>query len=175
MRKLTLLRHAKSSWTDSAAADIDRPLAPRGHKAALKIGSFIADNTLSPDLILCSPARRTRETLAHIRPFFKGKPEIRLEHAIYSAGLGDGIIAYLQTLSEPAHVMVIGHNPTLQHMALALAKPDSHPGYAAIERKYPTAGLAHIEFDIDRWIKLETRGRLVHYIVPKELMSREKA
>ncbi|MCR9212682.1 MAG: histidine phosphatase family protein [Proteobacteria bacterium] len=170
MRKLTLLRHAKSSWTDHAIADFDRPLAPRGRKAAVKIGLYLAETGLSPDFILCSPAKRTRETLAKITPFLTHKYDIKLERSIYSAGSGGGVISYLKSAPlSSEHVLVIGHNPTMQQLALDLATPEADSRYSDIERKFPTAALAHIEFDIPDWKSLRSRGRLVHYIVPKEL------
>lgn len=170
MRKLTLLRHAKSSWTDPAVADFDRPLAPRGRKAAVKMGLFLAERDLEPDFILCSPAKRTRETLAKITPFLTREYDIRLERSIYSAGSGGGIISYLKSAPLTSqHVLVIGHNPTMQQLALDLATPEPDSRYADIERKFPTAALAHIEFDIADWKQLKSRGRLIHYVMPKEL------
>lgn len=170
MRKLTLLRHAKSSWTDPAIADFDRPLAPRGRKAAIKVGLFLAEHDLAPDLVLCSPAKRTRETLAKITPFLTNEFEVRLERSVYSAGTGGGIISYLKTIPiESRHVLVIGHNPTVQQLALDLATPEPDNRYAEIQRKFPTAALAHIEFDVTDWKDLHGRGRLLHYVIPRDL------
>ncbi|MEX1034860.1 MAG: histidine phosphatase family protein [Sneathiella sp.] len=170
MRKLTLLRHAKSSWTDHARADIDRPLTSRGRRGALKIGSFMADNGIFPDLILCSPSRRTRETLSQINPFLPDGTEVQIEKSIYSAGHGDGLICYLKSSAiEEAHVMIIGHNPTMQQMALNLATPSAENGYSRIEAKYPTAALTQIKFEIDDWSQLKGRGELLHFVTPKML------
>ena len=169
MRKLTLLRHAKSSWADPAKADIDRPLTSRGRRDAIKIGVFLAEHRLFPDFILCSTSRRTVETLAQIKPFLPDGVEIEMDRAVYSAGQGSGLIALLKSATiDDAHVMIIGHNPTMQQLALSLASP-TDPGYERIEQKYPTAGLTHIEFDIDDWHKLSGRGRLKHFITPKML------
>jgi phosphohistidine phosphatase len=170
MRKLTLLRHAKSSWADPGTADIDRPLTSRGRQAALKIGLFLAENKIFPDFILCSPSHRTRETLAQIKPFLPDGVEIEIERAAYSAGQGSGLVSHLKSSNiEDEHVMIIGHNPTMQQLALDLAKPAPDNGYSRIEKKYPTAALTHIEFDIDDWRDLKGRGRLVHFVTPKKL------
>ena len=170
MRKLTLLRHAKSSWADPANADIDRPLTSRGRRDALKIGAFIAEKKLFPDLILCSPSHRTRETLAQIKPFLPDGVEIEIERAIYSAGQGGGLVAHLKSAGiEDEHVMIVGHNPTMQQLALDLAKPSPDNSYSLIEKKYPTGALTHIEFDITDWRELKGRGRLVHFVTPKML------
>lgn len=170
MRKLTLLRHAKSSWSDRAKADIDRPLSARGRRGALKIGTYIEKNKIFPDLILCSPSRRTRETLAQIDPFLPDGTEVKIEKSIYSAGTGSGLIAYLKSSAiEEVHVMIIGHNPTMQQMALDLAERTADNGYDLIERKYPTGALTQIKFDIDDWRDLGGRGKLAHFITPKML------
>lgn len=170
MRKLTLLRHAKSSWSDRARADIDRPLTSKGRKGALKVGTYIEKNRIFPDLILCSPSRRTRETLAQIDPFLPDGTEVRIEPSIYSAGNGSGLVAFLKSSAiEEAHVMIIGHNPTMQQMALDLAERTPDNGYDRIEKKYPTAALTQIRFDIDDWRELDGRGKLGHFVTPKML------
>lgn len=175
MRKLTLLRHAKSSWSDRTRSDIDRPLTGRGRRAALKIGTYISRNAIFPDLILCSPAKRTRETLAQIAPFLPDGTEVQIEKSIYSAGEGSGLVSYLKgSAIDEAHVMIIGHNPTMQQMALALARPAPDNGYRQIEMKYPTAALTHIRFDIPTWRQLDGRGELVHYVTPKMLPGGEE-
>lgn len=170
MRKLTLLRHAKSSWVDPAKADFDRPLAPKGRRAALKIGAFIEKHQLAPDLILCSPAQRTRETLARIAPFMNQNTDIQMERSIYSAGTGDGLVAYLKGLAiDVEHIMIIGHNPTMQQLALDLSDARSCSAYSKMEKKYPTAALAHIEFGIPHWHELSGAGQLVHFVIPRNL------
>ena len=170
MRKLTLLRHAKSSWSDRTRTDIDRPLTARGRRGALKIGTYIEKNKIFPDLILCSPSRRTRETLAQIEPFLPDGTEVRIESSLYSAGTGSGLISYLKSSAiEEAHVMIIGHNPTMQQMALDLAERTPDNNYRLIERKYPTAALTQIRFEIDDWRDLGERGKLVHFVTPKML------
>ena len=172
MRKLTLLRHAKSSWSDQTKADIDRPLTSKGRRSALKIGTYISKNRIFPDLILCSPSRRTRETLSQIDPFLPDSIEVKIEPSIYSAGQGDGLVSYLiSSAFDEAHVMIIGHNPTMQQMALDLARPEPGNSYDKIEGKYPTAALTHIEFDISDWRHVRERGRLVHFVSPKMLPS----
>jgi phosphohistidine phosphatase len=173
MRELTLLRHAKSSWSDRTKADIDRPLTSRGRLAALAIGTYMARHKIFPDIILCSPARRTRETLAQIEPALPDGIERRFDPAIYSAGTGDGLIACLKgTAIDEAHVMIIGHNPAMQQLALSLTTATSGVR-KQIERKYPTAALTHIAFNIDDWRILDGQGRILHYTTPKMLIRTE--
>ncbi|WP_334128783.1 SixA phosphatase family protein [Sneathiella sp.] len=174
MRKLTLMRHAKSSWSDRAKADIDRPLTARGRLGALAVGTYMARNKIFPDIILCSPARRTRETLAQIEPSLPDGFERRFNPAVYSAGTGAGLLASLKcaAISE-AHVMVIGHNPAMQQLALSLMDPASNL-YKEIARKFPRGGLIQFAFDIDDWREMHAPGRVLHFTTPKRLIATEE-
>src|SRR5262245_2142513 len=86
MRHLHLLRHAKSSWDDPELADHERPLAPRGRKAAARIAEHLERERIAPELVLCSTALRTRQTLAALLPILGGEVVIRLEDGLYGAG-----------------------------------------------------------------------------------------
>jgi phosphohistidine phosphatase len=117
MRRLYLLRHAKSSWEDAGLADHDRPLAPRGRRAAKAIGRYLRDSGIEPQLVLCSSARRAQETLE--RAGLAG----RVEPELYGAS-ADALLARLRHISpEVRSVMLIGHNPGVQQLALLLARP----------------------------------------------------
>ncbi|MCR9218741.1 MAG: histidine phosphatase family protein [Alphaproteobacteria bacterium] len=173
MLTLFLLRHAKSSWSDAGMADFDRPLASRGVKAAPKIGSYMAEAGFAPDLILCSSAQRARETLALVLPFLKEEPTIRITRAIYEADGEEDLLAVLAELApdESARVMLIGHNPAMQDLAVALAGAGAPDDRAALAQKYPTAGLAVLTFDgADGWAGLAPgAGLLTHFVRPREL------
>jgi phosphohistidine phosphatase len=161
-RRLYLLRHAKSSWKEQGLADHDRPLAPRGRRAARALARHLRDE---PELVLCSTARRARETLAGIEPAL-GRSEIRLEPELYGAGPA----ALLERLREiSAHVgsvMVIGHNPGLQELALLLARD----GSTELGAKFPTGALATLAFRGPGWAELD-RGaaELVEFVRPRDL------
>jgi phosphohistidine phosphatase len=154
-RTVYLLRHAKSSWADSALADIERPLAPRGRKAAKKIARYLRDHDVRPELVLCSPAARARETLAAI-----GEGEIRPE--LYGASAAE-LLGVIRGLPDDASsVLLVGHNPGMEDLAAAFAPL---PG-----ERFPTGALATFAFDCAHWADVAPGGaELVDYVVPREL------
>ena len=168
-RTLYVLRHAKSSWDDSKQADHDRPLAPRGRRAAELIGKYIADQGVTPDLVLCSTARLARETLEGIG---LSGAETMLSPTLYSAS-ADELIARLATSPEGmGSILVVGHNPALQTLILKLAKPDYHlaPGpLDELRRKFPSGALATLTFE-GSWAKLAPGcAEVTAYVRPKDL------
>jgi phosphohistidine phosphatase len=164
--RLLLLRHAKSDWADATLPDRDRPLAKRGRKAAELIGEHLAAETLRPDLVLCSSARRTRETWERLG--LEGV-ETLVEDALYGAS-DEELIARLHAVPERSNaVLVVGHNPGVQDLAIALAGPDLGERAARLREKFPTGALA--VFDVDgEWSGLSPGpARLSEFVVPREL------
>jgi phosphohistidine phosphatase len=166
MKRLLLLRHAKSSWHDPSLADRDRPLAPRGHKAAERIAEHLRSNGPPVDLVLCSSALRTTETLKHVGRAF-GDAEMVVEDELYGA-TGEELLDRLRRVPEDVDgVALIGHNPGVQDLATGLAG-----GGDDLERmrtKFPTGAVAILEFD-GHWAGLaEGGGRLVAFVTPKDL------
>jgi phosphohistidine phosphatase len=168
VKRVYLLRHAKSSWKDGSLADRDRPLAGRGKRAAKAIAGHLEAERIRPDLVLCSPARRTRETLERVEGAFGDRVEARLEEALYGASEAE-LLAVLEALPDDVGaVMLIGHNPGLEELALALASEG--PGLARMREKFPTAALATIDLPADRWSEIERgSGELAGYVRPKDL------
>jgi phosphohistidine phosphatase len=164
MKRLYLLRHAKSSWSDPALADSKRPLAPRGRKAAEKMAKELRRREIRPKLVLCSSSQRTQETLELIASSL-GEPRVEVEEALYGAG-SDALLARVRAVSDSVGaVLVVGHNPALQDLALRLA-PDSE----RLIEKFPTCALAAFELDAESWEELgQTEARLAAYVVPREL------
>src|SRR4029453_12785732 len=110
VKRLLLLRHAKSSWDEPGLADHNRPLAPRGRRAAESMARHLRDDRISPALVLCSSARRTRETLELLGVV----EEVRIERALYGAS-EDELLDRLQRVPETLDsVMLVGHNPAVQ-------------------------------------------------------------
>ena len=171
MLSLLLLRHAKSSWDDSVLDDFDRPLNARGLKAAPLVGRWMSDNGLAPDLIICSGARRTRETLGLILPFQRGDQDIHIEDGIYGADGAHDLLGRVHSLGKgPAQVMIIGHNPALQELVLTLCGSGDADDLKQIALKYPTASLAEIQFSVTDWSKVsEGGGALVTFVMPKRI------
>jgi phosphohistidine phosphatase len=163
MSRLYLLRHAKSSWSDPGLADHDRPLAPRGRRAAKAIGRYLREQDVEPALVLCSTAARTRETLKRIDV---DRREERIERGLYGAG-AEALLARLREVpDEVPSVMLIGHNPGVQDLALLLARPG--PELRALEAKFPTAALA--SFAVAGWSTLGPgTAELIDFVRPRDL------
>ena len=170
MKRLLLLRHAKSSWDDPELADHDRPLAPRGRRAAELIAQHLDAEGLGPELVLCSSARRTRETLARIAPEFDPRAAVEVEGGLYAAS-ADELLERLRAVDDAVRsVLLIGHNPGLQDLAVDLAGGGDE--LDAMRRKFPTAALATLEFD-GAWRELEAGdAALVGFVTPKSLATR---
>lgn len=169
MVTLSLLRHAKSSWHRRSLADLDRPLAPRGVKAAPAMGRYMRANDVAPDLILCSPARRTRDTLDLILPYLQSRPDILFEDDLYPAS-PDDILTCLRDLRDPhGHVMVIAHNPGLRTVARSLAGRGEPQLVAELDGKFPTCGLAVLSFANGWGTIAPGQGELCLFMAPKRL------
>lgn len=161
MHLLHLLRHAKSSRHDNVE-DHDRPLNRRGREAARFVGQHLAASAGTIDLVLCSSAARTRETLDLVLTGFAPRPRCLIEDELYLAS-GDELAARLQRLPETdANVMLIGHNPGLHDLAVALADPDS--AHVRSLGKLPTA--ARVSFRVETpWSGLgDRRHQLIDYV-----------
>ena len=140
MHTVYLLRHAKSSWSDPTLPDQERPLARRGRRDAKRIAKHLVRLGIKPELVLCSAAARTRETLELLRPALGATSTVRLEAALYAAS-ADKLLERLRAVPEAvASVMLIGHNPGLHDLALALASAGTE--LERLEAKFPTAALA---------------------------------
>ena len=136
MHRLLLLRHAKSSWDDPSLADHDRPLAPRGHRAAERMADHLRSSVPHPDLVLCSPALRTRETLDRMSNAF-GDAEVVVDDELYGAG-DDELLERLRAVDDRFEtVAVIGHNPGIHDLAIALAGSGAEPGADARRSSRP--------------------------------------
>jgi phosphohistidine phosphatase len=173
LKRLFLLRHAKSSWADPGRADFERPLNGRGRKAALAMAEWLAVRNLAPDLILCSAARRTRETLAAVRPALGPTAEVAIEQRLYLAE-EDQLFARLVELDDlahpPASVILIGHNPGLGDLALRLIPREQQEIRRRIAAKFPTCAFVDLSFPCDAWDAIDARcATLNAYLVPSEL------
>ena len=170
MKQLLLLRHAKSSWDDPALADFDRPLAPRGLKAAPMMGRELARRDWLPDLALVSPALRTRETWRLVSAELPARVPVEFAEGLFEATAGDILAEVQQAMASASCVLVLGHNPGLEDLARRLAGPRSDAGARRkLEEKFPTGALARFVVD-DGWAELAFgTARLMHCIRPKDL------
>jgi phosphohistidine phosphatase len=165
---LYLLRHAKSSWSDPSLSDRERPLAPRGRRDAKRVAEHLARLGTEPELVLCSTAVRTRETLDRVQRVFGVAVTMQLEDELYGASAGELLERLRSVADDVASVMLIGHNPGLEDLALALASSGSE--LARLEAKFPTAALATLEVPTATWRELSAGDAvLAAYVVPREL------
>jgi phosphohistidine phosphatase len=169
MRRLILLRHAKSSWAETGMADIDRPLAPRGIEAAPRVARHMVECGYIPELGIVSVARRTRETWALMAPLFP-TTRVLVEPLIYEAPTGALLSIVHAASAETASLLFVGHNPGLQMLALHMAARDRTTHRRALEQKMPTAALVVLDFDAEDWRSLAPdTGRLVAFDTPRSI------
>jgi phosphohistidine phosphatase len=173
MLTLSLLRHAKSSWSDPELDDHERPLAKRGAKAIPALAKFVRQEKLRPSLVLCSDAIRTRATLALLlAELGPPAPQVIFDDALYLAS-PDAIRTELGRVEGSAtHVLVVGHNPGLHALALELVGEGDRKMLAMLAREFPTGALAVISFDATSWKDLKSAsGHLEHFTTPRRLAS----
>ncbi|MEO0695215.1 MAG: histidine phosphatase family protein [Pseudomonadota bacterium] len=171
MKTLLLLRHAKSSWEDDLQADFDRPLNDRGYLAAPRMGAYLRLAKLAPDLILCSTARRTRETLDGVIDGLGQTPDAWLLNSLYLASPDQMLSEIAKVVPGTQSVMLIAHNPGLEALALSLIDPAIAPPREnqLLQEKYPTAALTVITFDTTNWNLPLGKGALRKFVRPKDL------
>jgi phosphohistidine phosphatase len=170
-KQLFVLRHAKSSWDDPSMPDQDRPLAPRGRRTVAILREHLESSAIQPALVLCSNARRARETLEGVNP----TGDHLIEAELYDADAGELLDRLRRVADEVRSVMLIGHNPALQVLILRLTDDAGPAGEESdldrVRRKFPTGGLATLEFE-GEWRELATgAARLVGLVRPKQLVD----
>lgn len=168
-KTLYLLRHAKSNWDDPTLADHDRPLAPRGRRASKTIAEHLRREQITPALVLCSSSARTRETLARVSGGFDDASEVQVEtdRGLYTASAEELLARLRQVPGEVDSVMLIGHQPAIQGLALALAGAGTQ--LERLSEKFPTAALATLVVS-GAWRELAPgTARLVAFVKPREL------
>jgi phosphohistidine phosphatase len=168
VKRLFLLRHAKSSWDDPSLDDHDRPLTRRGRRASKLIAKHLRRERIAPSLVLCSSARRTRETLERVLPTLDAA-HVRVERELYGASAEELLRRLREVPPTLDSVMLVGHQPAIQELAVHLAGEGS--GLDRVRQKFPTAALATLSFPGD-WSGLGAGGaELVAYVKPKQLQS----
>jgi phosphohistidine phosphatase len=171
VRTLLLLRHAKSSWDDPALDDHARPLTPRGVRAARRIAEYLQDQHIRPELVLCSSARRTEQTLEELQPALEDAMEVQIADELYGAS-SNAILRRLRTIDVVAvsSVLVVGHNPGLEDLASDLAGDGDPSALAQLRAKFPTAALAILDLGSTEWAGLSSgAGYLTALVLPREL------
>ncbi len=169
MKTLLLLRHAKAGYAAPGGSDHERPLTPRGHRAAALVAVYLKQRGDPPSLVLCSTARRTLETLAPITQRFA--PPAQTLRALYLADPDALLEALAQIDDREASVLVIAHNPGLHELALMLGASGDGSARARLREAFPTAALAVLELEIASWAEIRAGcGSLVELRVPRDLV-----
>jgi len=169
VKRLGLLRHAKSSWADAALPDFDRPLKKRGIKAATAMGEELRRRDIAFDLVLASPARRIVETVACFEQGYGRSLDSKFERGIYEAS-ALSLWQIIERASNGAEsLLLVGHQPGLQALATMLASRGD-PHHREMRDYFPTAAFALTEFEADDWRGIEPgTGRVKLYLTPRAL------
>jgi phosphohistidine phosphatase len=169
MRRLLLLRHAKAG-RPFGLADPDRPINARGAASARLIGGYLARHGLLPGRVLCSPARRTRDTFAEMASQWPTVPEVDYDERLYLTPPGTIMAAIRE--QDAASVMLIGHNPDLHAAAELLIASGDIAMRERLREKFPTCALAVIDFAADAWSGIhEHSGRLDRFVTPRSIAA----
>lgn len=166
MKKLILMRHAKSSWADSDVPDIERTLGDRGRKAAAQLGKWLSSEGLTPDQVIVSTATRCQETWKLVSDGLPNSPDVVNEAKLYMAS-PDEIRDIIRTNATGQTVLVIAHMPGIGSLARSL-RVDPAPAHASFD-KYPTGGTTVLEVQ-GEWAALDHgTTHLDRYVTPAEL------
>jgi phosphohistidine phosphatase len=162
MKNLLILRHAKSSWSNPALADIDRPLNKRGKQDAPRIGDLLRAEDLVPELIISSPALRARKTANAVSEYSGYVGKIEIQREFYPGDPDSFIEAFYAIPEQIERILIVAHNPGLEELLYVLTGESV---------RMPTSALAQVSLPVDRWVDLDddTDGKLVNFWRVKEL------
>lgn len=170
MTVLSILRHAKSSWDDPALGDFDRPLNHRGRHAAERVGRELKLRGVHFDHVLASPAARVRETLERLERGYGALPPVTFDQALYAAS-GAALLDRVRGLSgEVQAPLLVGHNPGMHALLLALTVDDEDGLRERVRDKYPTGAFAMMILPAVRWDEVApASGQIRELILPRDL------
>ncbi len=171
MKRLTLLRHAKSGEDLSAARDFDRTLNGKGRRAARAVGRHMRDSALGFDRVIASPATRVAETVEEVTAGYGAELSPAWERRVYLASAADLLELVHEAPDSAASLLLVGHNPGLEQLVLMLVPGGTgDSARLSVEEKYPTASLAEIALDVAHWADvLPGSGRLTRFVRPRDL------
>ncbi len=170
MKLLTLFRHGKSDWGPQYQSDFERPLKERGRRDSSRMGKYLARLALIPDLIVCSPAERARQTAGLFAAGVGYRQAVRWDERIYAASSGE-LMSLLRGLpDEAAHVVLIGHNPGFEDLTVRLIGADAFGMATGV--RLPTAALAHLVLDISLWSEAQADSGQLQWLVTPKLLKK---
>jgi phosphohistidine phosphatase len=170
MKRLAVLRHAKSSWDDPNLKDLDRPLNGRGRKSAKAVGRELKRRNMRFDFVIASPARRVRETLDELVKGFGGMLEVHFDDRIYETS-EETLLEIVRDLPDDVqHSLLAGHNPGLERLIIGLTHDDDRGLRSHIAHKFPTGAVAVVNLPASSWAGVATgSGEIGELILPREL------
>ncbi len=173
MKRLCLMRHAKSDWSDPSNDDFSRPLNARGLVAADFMARYIAKSPYRPDAVLCSTATRARETFAPLAKLLGKNVPVQYRDELYHA-MPDAMLDEIHRTPAPAStLLIVAHNPGLVLLAMALAEDPDEAVATRVANGVPTGGFIVFEFDVASWKEIEEgSGRTVFFGRPRDLMAK---
>jgi phosphohistidine phosphatase len=172
VRRLHVLRHAKSSWDDPGLPDHLRPLAPRGRKAVKALARHMRATRIAPGLVLCSPATRAVQTWEGIAPGLPAGTPVDVDDALYGASAGDLLRRLRRLPPDVDSVLVVGHNPGLEDLTLGLVGAGDLALRRRLEEKFATGALATLDAP-GSWSDLRWgTATLLAFVAPRELSRR---
>jgi len=174
MKTILLLRHAKSDWSNPSLSDFERPLAKRGEKDAPRMGNVLLRLRCMPDLIVSSPAMRTKMTAQLVTMQSGYRDEIHWEDSLYGGGVFDFMDVLKRLPREIERPMLVGHNPGVEETISHLMTPGSDNPYGTMKIRIPTAGLVYLEADIANWNELKPGTCILHWFLIPRLVKAMK-
>ncbi|MET9969828.1 histidine phosphatase family protein [Streptomyces sp. NPDC006356] len=153
LRRLVVLRHAKSAWPDGVA-DHQRPLGPRGHRDAPVAGRMLAEHDCMPDLALCSTAVRARETWELAAAQWGTPPPVRHDSRLYAADVSELLAVVHEVPAAVRTLLLVGHNPGLEELVLELAGDGLDDTLDEVRTKFPTSAMAVLAWHGPSWSAL---------------------
>ena len=170
MKTLTLLRHAKSSWSSPATSDFDRSLNKRGRRAARTVGRELKTQGLAFDAVIASPAARVVETVDDVADGYGSPIRPSFDPRVYMASAATLLGIVREADDDAERLLLIGHNPGLEALALLLTREDGNGLRGELASKYPTATVAEIALPIEHWRDAAPgSGELARFIRPRDL------
>jgi phosphohistidine phosphatase len=170
MKTLILLRHAKSGWDDPIRRDFDRPLNPKGRKAARRVGRELRAQGVTFDAVVASPAVRVVETLADFGEGYGSPIQPRYDGRIYLGSVATLLDVVREADDEAERLLLVGHNPGVERLAMLLTRADGDGLRSEVSEKYPTATVAEIRLPAEHWRDVEAgTGWIERFVRPRDL------
>lgn len=165
MKKLSLLRHAKSDWQDAALRDFDRPLNDKGKRVARAMGHWIAQQKIGFDKVIASPAIRVEETIEHFANGYEKRLNIEWDRKIYLASSAT-ILDLVRDCTDEEHILIVGHNPGIEDVIFDLVSDDGSSLRNMVEKKYPTGAYAQLHIETQKWADISSSATSLEVFMP---------